>query len=159
MAGKTLWVKNNGNSNLRVRANKVVKGSDEPVVVLIEFPREKTNRITGSVEESGYTSVSKEDYKALYEGSKIFKSFVDNGTIASFEDAPEDAFVGEQRIANLQGKVAELEAANTDATSKIAELEEALNASNTQLKEITNIKGALEEEFETYKKQFPVKAE
>lgn len=122
MAGKTVWIKNNRKSSIKVR------GVHDGGAVEVLFNRESVNRLTREVENRGYTPIDIEVHEALLASSKIYKSMVDKGDLQYLEVAPDEAFSDAQRIVNLETKITGLEDINARLLRENEELKSELIA-------------------------------
>jgi hypothetical protein len=122
MAGNSVWIKNNNSASARVRIKGAPAGEDgiEVPERTLDFPRASADRATGIQRHNGYTRILQSDYDALYEGSKIFKAYIDGKQFVKFDNPPDEALTLDQRIANLETEKSALQAQITDLTNRLA---------------------------------------
>ena len=123
---KEIWVKNTGNSDIKVRA--VLKAATEKAEEVAEdvlFRRYRVNNQSGVVESNGFTPVKKEVYEVLLE-KKMFKDLVDQQVLVYYEDQPDEAVTPASRIAALSARVLELEDSVSELTAENDKLKKAL---------------------------------
>jgi hypothetical protein len=115
----------------------VVKNAKGEVILTKKFSPAKTERFTGRIEATGYTSLTDEEYRLLNEGSKTFTVYRDKHELLVEHDelppeakTPHDALVDARKesrksaaqIAELNGEIVKLKADLLDAERKYKDL-------------------------------------
>ncbi len=113
MAG-SVWVKNNQHTMVRVTVVKPTEDGSKQTEI-VEFRRERVDRMTGLLADRGYTQIDVDTLKLLLT-NKVFKDSVDKKLFTVYETPPDDALSDAQRVIQLQSTIGELNA-------KIVELE------------------------------------
>ena len=134
---------------LTATTEEAVKGTDRTLrsVLLTKFfPVKKIDTVTGATLETGFTILTKDEYKTLTEKCKFFGNEIKEGSFVVYDEPPVGALLSGQLVENYQQENAELK-------EKVAKLEESLVNAAPELSALREKFKAMEDENKALKEQ------